>query len=62
MKASQESSTEGQRLRATEMAGRIQCVFRPESGRVERKPQQDKQTPPNAVQEGKEGAGPRSSE
>lgn len=48
MKASQESSTERP---ATETAGWIQCVFRPESGRVERKPQQDKRTPHNAVQE-----------
>lgn len=39
VKASQESSTEG---RQTETAGWIVCVYRPESGLVERKPQQNR--------------------
>lgn len=46
VKASQESSTEG---RQTETAEWIQCVCRPESGLVERKPQQNKQTPGNTL-------------
>lgn len=46
VKASQESSTEG---RQTETAGWMQCVCRPESGLVEKKPQQDRQTPCNKL-------------